>query len=163
MKPRKLKAITLVEQLVYLGIFGIFFIVVIEFAIDISSNNLAAKYRNMLERSNIYTYEHFEDSFYKADTIDPGNTTFNSDMGKIRLIRSIDGSYFDYKIQNSRLYFTSESGSNYLTNPNVIIDKLLFTPVYAPDNSLIGSKVEITFRNSKKSNITKNFETLFDL
>lgn len=161
LKTKKLKAITLVEQLLYLGLFGLIFVVIIEFSIDVTNNNIAARYRNHLERSNVFVYEHFEDSFFKASTIDINNSTFVNNNGKIRLLNS--AIYYEYRIQNGRLIFSNNGVENYITPPDIVLDKLYFTQVYAPDDSLIGSKVEIIFRNSKQNNITKNFETLFEL
>jgi type II secretory pathway component PulJ len=157
----KSKANTLVEVLLYLGLFGIIFSVAILFTISISQNNNNNDQRARVEKSMIFSNEHLYTSFNKATTLDLANSTFNVDNGKLRL--NYAGGYLDYQLTNGRLQISDSGAANYLTDVDVTVSQFLVQQVTDSFANIRGLRITITVSSVKISRISKQTTTFYIL
>jgi len=152
-QSKKLKGTTLIEIVIYLGLFGFIFTTIILFFYAISEFNRNNKYTIDVEKQSIFVVEHLEESFKKANTIDQLNSQFDSDNGSLTLIKS-DGSTIKYSISNNRVLSTTTT-TDYLTSADFTITKLRFEKVLN-GTTLIGVKFELTLNSVKVPRISKD-------
>lgn len=158
---KKAKAMTLVEILVYLVLFGVIFVAIMEFVISTRKNNDVASQRNELEKSVLFVVNHLDDSFSQANSVISGNTVYNSNNGKIRL--QLSGKFVEYSIVADKLN-VNDNGTNYLLlDPDHKIDKFYLEEILNNDNVLMGVRCSIQITSIKSSLITKDFRTSFML
>jgi hypothetical protein len=153
----KVKATTLIETLIYIGLFGIIFAAILQFTLMISEASQNAEYRNELDRAIILVTEHLSESFDTFDSIDINNSIFNQDFGKIQLVKGAN--LYTYSVLNNRLKFDRNGTANFLTNPNVIVQSFKLERILGSDSSVIGVRVHITLQSTKKANLIKTVQT----
>ena len=125
---KKLKALSLVETVIYLALFGIVFTGIIDFSINVSQNFQAAEGLTQTEKTKIFIFEHFQDSFNSSLTIDTVNSIFNNDSGKLRITNKTG--YLEYSILNNDLLFSVNGSANSsLTNSRVDVTRFFLEEV----------------------------------
>jgi hypothetical protein len=157
----KVRATTLIETLIYIGLFGIIFGAILQFTLMISESSQNAEYRNELDRATILVTEHLSESFDTFDSIDLNNSFFYQDNGKIKLIKGSNS--YSYSILNNRLRFDRNGVINYLINPNVNIQSFYLERITAADSTITGVRVKITLYSVKKPTLTKTVQTNYFL
>lgn len=152
---------TLIETIIYLALFGIIFAAIIDFSLSVAESNQYSQYKNEIEHSAIFLDEHFSASFEKIDQIDNDNTIYDITLGKLRIFNLTDS--LDYNVNNYRLKVNRNGIVNFLTNPNIIIDKFLVEKVLSPDSSISGVRITFNILSNKKSSISKQFQTYYSI
>lgn len=137
------KALTLIEVILYLALFGMFFIVVIRFTLSTSEYNRIATERILLDESSIFVSSHVIDSIEKSTSIDINNSIFSNDSGRLRLITP--SGYINYLIVSNRLSIDNNGTSSFLIAPRVGISKFFVEPIYKKDLITVNG-VRVTIR-----------------
>jgi len=154
------KGITLLESLIYLALFAVVFIGVIQFTFTISDSNESTEQIEKTEKASIFIMNHLNDSFNKAESVDAINSTFSDDNGVLRLTTA--GGYFEYKIISGQLNFV-DSGvtGDFITNPDFLMEKFNLEQVLDSKDVLVGVRVIIEFHKVLDSTVSKTIETSF--
>jgi len=157
----KSRAFTLVETLIYIGIFGVFFITAVEFSLTVQQNNLRASYYKLIGNNIIYLSNHLDDSFKNSIIVNPTLSIFSNPSGKIRLENGLN--YYEYSLLNDQINF-NKNGSNFL----LIYDDVKVTSFYVEqvlnNNSIIvGTRITINFESIKDSNVKSNMINMYYL
>jgi len=163
-KIKKYSAITLVETLVYIGVFGIIFVVIIQFLIMMSDNNRLTQQRLETSRSKLFLYEHLEKSFLDADTLSVQDTTFDNDSGVLTITDQSIAEELHYEIVNGSLIFARGSDSSIiLTSTNIIVTKFYLEDILDVDLNVIGVDVLLEFSYRNSPNISESIHHLYKL
>jgi len=155
----KLKAITMVESVIYLFLFGLIFITIIEFAITLRANNRTSLEKVNVEKVVIYLNEHISDSFKNTLSIDEANSLFASDSGWIRIIKN--GGYKEYSLINGNFIYSDNGNIISIIDPDFKIEKLRFDKILNSRNELQGIRMELKIVSIKKSTNFKEYHTSF--
>ncbi len=159
---KKKKGITLIETLLYLSLFGMFFVTILEYVFAITEFNRFADQRNEIQKNVIYLDQHLKDSFVVADSIDTGQTTFSNNSGKLRLTTT-GGAFYEYNIVNQRLQFNKNGTLFFLTKPEHIISRFNLEPVTNAEGTTVAVKVIIDLAYNKKTDLFESMESLYTL
>ncbi|MEI7578474.1 MAG: hypothetical protein WCJ58_00365 [bacterium] len=124
---KKLKAITLVETIIYLALFAIIFTAIIQFVLSIQESNLKVNTDNTLAKQKIFITEHLEDSFRNTSGIDTAQSAFDSDQGRIYLTTSTI--FKTYYLENNRLIFSANGQINPITPDTMNVTKFHLTKI----------------------------------
>jgi len=152
---KKLKAISIVEVLVYFALFGIIFLAIISFMISVVDNNSIAEQRIDLQKSSIFVMNHLNNSFDLTNSINTDNSIFNNNNGKIVL--NLTSGTVQYYVSNNVLHYV-ENGTDYiLTTVDYNITKFYLERVLNGKDELVGARFDIKFQSVKTSN---NYFTL---
>ena len=155
----RLKAFTLVETILYLGLFNVIFFAVITLTISLSQNNSASEYKNAIEKNTMFVTEHLTDTFSKGLTVDSANSTFATNLGKVR-VTSATG-YMQYTVSNGKLTVTNGTNTYELTDKFVNVTMFQVDPVIVLPNTIVGAKIKVTFVSQKYPNLNKTIESYY--
>lgn len=151
---KRLSGLTILEMLVYIGIFGILITSVMGFALTLQQSQNKASASTYVEQNAIFLFEHFESTIPKAITIDEAQSIFNSDAGKIHF--TLSGNIGEYTISNGAIYFNDGTSNTLITTQNVNVSKFRIEPRYYKDAKLTGIYLSITINE-------KQYETTFTI
>ena len=158
---KKLKGITIAETLIYLALFGIIFIAIVEFFITMRENNIVTLEKINLEKVTIYLTNHISDAFKNSLGIDENNSVFAVDAGKIRILKT--GKYVEYSLQDNNLVY-SDNGTNLtILDPNYKITRFYLEKILNDKNVLQGVRLEMTIVSVKNANDIKSSQTSYIL
>jgi len=158
---RKLKGITIVETLIYLALFGIIFIAIVEFFITMRDNNRITLEKINLEKVTIYLTNHMSDGFKNSLGIDGNNSNFSQDNGKVRILKN--GKYIEYSLQNDVLIY-SDNGTNLtILDSNYKVTRFYLEKILNDKNILQGVRLEMTIVSIKNATNIKTFQTSYIL
>lgn len=116
----KYKAISLIESLVYLAIFAIFFLSVIQFLMSMSDANLSAREKQQLETAAMFVNNHLTAQLEDAQTIVVGVDTFTL---------TIDSIDYVYSIVSDELVVTSQSVTEQITPSFATVSNVSLTAI----------------------------------
>ena len=169
-KNKNIKAFTLVEIIVYMALFAMVFILIIEFTISIKQINSSTNNSTRIDNSALFANQALESTLSTMETVVAGSSAFDSDNGVLNVILK-SGQVIEFKIEAGKLKITRGGVSNFITPDGVIVTRFRITPIYTADISLtnvIGVKMELAMyvqNNSeprKDRSITNSFYILGD-
>lgn len=153
----KLKGVTLLETLIYLSLFSIIIIMILNFMLATQESSQRTDRRGFVHQSSELIIQHLSDSFGKSLTISEENSTFNVPYGILQL-QATSGPR-KYELVNTKVLYNEES----ITAPNTVVTQFFLEPVYGNDNEIIGVRTDIVVRSTKDASISQNVKMLFTL
>ena len=144
---------TLVEVLVYLAIFGMFFTVIINFFFFLQDSNERSGETLKIDRAVIFLTQHFDDSFEKA-TSASGSTEYDNLMGKLYLIGSTN---VNYRLVSSKIQFNDGGIDKQLTRGDLQVTKFLLEQIRDNSDTVIGVEITVEIRSIADSSVSKEF------
>ena len=139
---KKVKAFTIIETVIYLGIFAFIFIAVVQFYFTVARGNQLAGERNEIQKAIIFLDQHMKSSFESSVDVDTLNSTFNNDNGVLSL--NTTSGYVEYSVSSNRILF-DENGtfSDYVTTDDFIITKFYLEEIEDSDSIVVGVKLTL--------------------
>ncbi|MCA9385412.1 hypothetical protein KC717_02065 [Candidatus Dojkabacteria bacterium] len=154
-QEKTLQGLTLFEALLYLALFSIIFVVVIEIMSTIDQSNNTAKYRAEIDRNIIFVAEHIKESFRTSESIN------STDTGMI-LLDLADAGYYQYTDSGSTLYFDNDGIETLpITTSKVAIGTFGVQDVENKDGDVVGVRVLFDISSARDPNIFKDTEMTF--
>lgn len=152
-RKSKVKAFTLVEVILYVGLFGFIFTTIISFFLVTDEFNKNDKYQIDVAKSALFVVEHLEETFNNAKSIDIANSTFDNNIGILTVVKD-DNSTVRYSVSNNRIIVLT-STSNFISPVDIVINKFRFEQVI--DNGVIkGVRFDLDISSAKRDRINKN-------
>lgn len=159
-KKKLKKGFTLIEAIVYLALFGIVFLTIVQFTFAMAAQNKDNEDQIIVEREVIFLNEHLNESFTNTQSINEGSTVFNNDTGSLFLTTS--SGLISYTIVDGSLIFNSGSVTEQLTSVGIRIDKFHLERVRsAKTGNLIGARIELALTATSKARISKTIQTSY--
>ena len=153
----RLKGITLIETMLYIGLFSIIILMVLNFMLSTQESTLRNNRRGDVYKTAEFVIQHIESSFNNALSISKDNSTFNNSIGLLEL-QFPEGSK-QYTLSNSTLYFDGVS----ITPPNISITQFSLIPIYNGIESPIAVKINIDLVSKDDPKITDTINLLSTL
>jgi type II secretory pathway pseudopilin PulG len=151
----RLKGVTLLETLVYLGLFGIIIIVMLSFMLSTQESTLRTQRKSSLLQSSELFIQHLNHSMKRSQGINEVESVFEDNQGKLVLLFETGNK--EYRIENSKLYYDSVL----LTAPNILVNHFFLEPIYNNSGVIIGIKTDILLISSSDSNLSEPINMLF--
>jgi len=152
----KLKGMTLLETIVYIGLFSIVLVMAVSFMLTTQESNLKSQRRNTIHKSSEFVIQHLDDRFENVLGI-TNTSVFNTDNGILDL--QFDSGTKQYTLVNSTLYFDGVP----ITPSTVLVSKFYLEPVYQGNVDVVGVRVNIVFVSRSDSDITQEINMLFSI
>jgi hypothetical protein len=152
-KVLNIKGMTLIEVVLYLAIFAMFFIVMINFFFFVQDSNQLSGETLKIDRSTILITQHFEDSFKQSDSVGI-NTIPNIDNGTLELLGDVD---VTYSILDSRLQFDNSESTKPITRSDIQVTKFLLEEILDNSDTVIGVKITVGIRSASDTTINSEF------
>ncbi len=153
----RLKGVTLVETLLYIGLFSVMMLVLLNFMLSTQEVMSRTNIRGELDNSLQFVARHINDSFEKAQSLDQENTTFDTDDGEIQL--TFQEGDKTYTLSNNNLLFDGTP----IHSSKYSVSKFNIEPVYKGESILIGVRVNITMHSKKEPSFTQDLNLLISL
>lgn len=150
---KKLRGMTLIEVVLYLAIFALFFIVMINFFFFVQDSNQLSGETLKIDRSVILLTQHFEDSFKRTNSVGSG-TVPNVDHGTLELIGDVNVEYYWL---DSRIYFDNSGSINPITRNDVKVTKFLLEEILDNSDTVIGVEITVEITSGSDNTITSEF------
>lgn len=153
----RLKGITLIESLVYIGLFSIIIIMILNFMLSAQESTLKNIRKSNLHHSSTLVVQHFENSFDTVLSINDSSSVFDDDNGKLELLFEIGAK--QYTLVNSRLYFDTVA----ITPPSISVTKFHLTPVYQGKTEIQGIILSVDLVSNKDNSLSERINMLFTI
>lgn len=151
----RLKGVTLIETMLYIGIFSIIIVIIINFMLSTQEATRTNDIESSLQRSSSFISQHLNSSFKKVKSIDEVNSIFNNDQGRLSIVFSTGNK--EYSLTNSKLMFDAEQ----ITPNNLLIRVFNITPIYKEPDSIIGINISITIESKIDSSLSHTSNLLY--
>lgn len=161
------KGITLIEVVIYLAVFSIFFIGMINFFYSLSENNRISGENLKVDRATIFTSQHLEDIFKKGSSIDEGESIFDSDSGKLTV--ELKGGEYAYYPTDEVVYNVVDgvllANGTPITRSDLDVSKFLLEKIKDNSDNLIGVRITIKVSSKLRDKVSQEFSNnyLLDL
>lgn len=152
-KDKKVKAFTLTEVVLYLGLFGFIFTSIISYFFVTDEFNKRDIRQVEISKNAVFIVEHLDETFTRAKSIDVANSIFDNNVGTLSIIRS-DNSTIRYSLSNNRIIALTTS-SNFISGKDMIISVFRFERIV--DNGItVGVRFILNISSSKTASATRN-------
>lgn len=155
------KGFTLVETLVYIAIFTVFFATIIQFSLSIEESNRIANLRKLLSNNSIYLVNHINDTFSKSQVIEESLSIFDSNSSKIYLRNGV--TTFEYIKSQNQIVFKRSGVSSELNYDGVRLDRFVANKITDNSNDILGIRISATLVAGESNIISFSFDNLFYL
>lgn len=133
----RLKGITLVETMLYIGLFSVIILLVLNFMLTTQESTLANNKRNQIYKVSEFIVQHINYSFNHAISIEKEPLQSN-----ILQLQFTDGNK-QYYVSDSTLYYDSIP----LTPPDILVSQLTLEPLYDKDSNPIAVRINIDIQS----------------
>jgi len=147
-----LKAVTLIEIILYLALFGVIFTSILSFASNVDDVNQFTKSNYNFDKQIVFFDQHLKNSFNQTMGIDASGSVFNSDNGMIILNTST--STITYRLENSRIIVSAAAANDFISQVDVDINKFYIEPItMGSEETIKGVRIllEMSKDNAKRS------------
>jgi len=158
MQKKSFKAMSLIEVVVYLALFGVIFLLIIQFVIDTNKNNNFARHRNIIEKTSLFILRQLDLNVKPGIVLNEIESVFDSNQGK--LVFSKDSVVYQYYIQNDRLFFNEGTNNSEMLDPNMKINAFLIEKVINNDQT-VGLRITLELESISLDTVNKNVTTMY--
>ncbi len=153
----RLKGITLIESLVYIGLFAIIIIMILNFMLSAQESTLKNIRKSNLHHSSTLVVQHFEDSFNSVQRVNDINSVFEDDNGRLELISETGAK--QYSLINSRIYYDGVA----ITPTSISVTKFHLEPVYQGKEDILGVILKVDLISNKDNSLSERINMLFTI
>lgn len=153
----RLKGVTLIEMMLYIGLFSVIIILVMNFMLSTQEAIRRTNIRGQVYKSSEFVIQHLEGSFEHAASIDANNSLFDSGDGVLS-ISFADGTK-QYTLVDSVLYFAGVP----ITPHTISVLSFTVTPVSTTSGEIFGVKVVIKLVSTNDSEVDNDINILLTL
>jgi hypothetical protein len=157
----KLKAITLTETVVYIAIFSIFMLTLMQFFISIQINQDKVYKELELEMNRIFVTNHFEEKIKNKFILDQQNSLIDEEIAEIVFLS--ENKTLSYKIITGNLILDNTNEIISITNNKAVVETFQVEPIINRTDNLSAIKISIKFVHRDNANISYDFNTLVNL
>lgn len=161
---KNFEAITLVEVLLYLALFGIFFVTMINYFFFLEDTNQLSSESLKIDRNVILISQHLEESFKNSTDIvvsatPPDIYTIWDDEGSIDTLVLNINSNVAYTISSSRLKF----GDTEISRRDLIVRKFDLEEIKNSSDTVVGARITIELVSKQDGAISRQFTNSYFL
>lgn len=149
----KLKGFTLIETVLYIGLFSIILLMVVSFMLMTQQSAERTKKRGSLHQTSQFIIQHINYTFEKSISIDDVGSTFEIDQGKLRII--VDTLPKVYELLDQELFYDGIA----ISPPDILVEKFYLTPIYE-DLDIIAVQIEVSLIDKKDTQLTEEINLL---
>lgn len=145
----KLQGITLVETLLYIGIFTLIMFTIMNFVLSTQESNRRNDIKTEIHKTSEFLSLHLSDSFEKTLSVNKDTSIFNSNQGQLDI--NFSSGINQYKVSNNKILFNNIP----LTTPNITVTQFLLEPVYKGTDNIIGVEITIGIQSTKNPSFSE--------
>ncbi|MCA9386985.1 hypothetical protein KC669_03035 [Candidatus Dojkabacteria bacterium] len=152
------KGMTLIETSLYLALFGMAFLMIVQFGLSMREYQKLALVRTEIQKSLVILNQEFLNSVSMSDSID-NISEFNTESGDLILNESSGN--VTYRVENFRLVKQDSTSQIYLTPADMVISQFIFTDIRSDDGDILGIQINITLSYAKNNNVSESLSSTY--
>lgn len=154
------QGVTLVEVIMYIAFFALFFIVLIQFYFFLNNQTTQAQVSLILDRNQIFLDQHLSESFESSQNIDLTNTNATLPNPIIELLNQ-DGTTQIYNFSDNNLTYTNNSDeTSDMLARSIAINMNSIEYIQSPQGEVIGISLNFDLiYNDTSRNLSQNYFT----
>lgn len=149
----KLKGLTLIETILYIGLFSIILLMVVSFMLMTQQSTQRTESNASLHKTSQFIIQHINYTFEHATAIEEAGSVFEIDQGELTII--VDTLSRLYQLQNQQLLYDGIP----ISSPNISVEKFYLTPIYK-ESDIIAVRIDITLRDQDDTTLTDTINLL---
>ncbi|MDX9739399.1 MAG: hypothetical protein RBT33_03535 [Candidatus Dojkabacteria bacterium] len=153
----KLKGVTLLETVIYIGLFSLITIMILNFMLTAQESTTRTMRKSLIHQSKEFLLGHIDSTLNSSTYIDKDSSIFNDENGVLQI--NISGEDKQYTISDSVIYYDSIA----ITPSSLSVDGFFLEPIYDGDGEAIGVLITTTLRSNGDSSISEDINFLFTL
>lgn len=153
----RLKGVTLIETILYIGLFSVIIIIVLNFMLSTQEATQRTDIRSSLNRTSGFVSQHINYSFNKAISIDQNTSIFDNSQGLLAL-EFTEGNK-QYTLSDSRIHFDGVP----ITPSSTSVTSFTLHPIYKGTDTIVGVKIDMDILSKKNPSITDTINLLLTL
>lgn len=153
----RLYGMTLVETLIYIGLFAIIIVMVVNFMITTLQSSTRISRNGLLDQNMSFLANHMEDTFDRALEINSTGSIFENNNSVLNI--QLPSGPQSYLLNEGTLFYNGAR----LTPPSVRISRFFVSPVYDGAMNILAVRVQIQSENSSDSSIHDELNILLTL
>jgi hypothetical protein len=154
----KFRAITLMELLIYLALFGVIFVSVLQFTLQVEENNRRSLNHNLLQKYSIYLNQHMAQAVDDTDSVDIAGSTFANSQGVLDL-NPFAGGAITYRLTTGQLSINRGSGAVNITPSYLTIDNFTVERIRDSAGGDVGVKITVHMYSNFDSDVDNTLQT----
>lgn len=154
------KGVTLMEVLIYLAIFGVLFLTIVQFTLFVQENNSLAQQRNQIEKNVLFIDQNLQDTFYEAN-INEAQSLFEDDDGYILMQK--DSEQIRIFLDQGDLKKQTPNGTFDLNYSSLQVTRLYLEKITNTEDEIVGIKINLEIQSTDDDRNTSQLETLYKL
>ena len=151
---------TLIETTVYLALFGVAFLLIVEFGLRMSEYQRLSLNRTEIQKAVIVINQEFLSSIDTANSID---ATSEFDTNKGNLILNTDSGNVTFGVSNNKLIKTDSTEQINLTSDDQIVSNFIFSEILSDEGEIAGVSIDLTIQYAKNTNVSESLSTIYAL
>lgn len=151
------KAITLVEILIYLALFGVVFTIIVQFYIGVTQTNKYAEDEIDISNDILFIQSHLASSEFEAVSINETESIMGDDIGSVRF--TFDSGYVDYYLQNGNLLVDRDGNVTQLSNNTLTVNQFRIDPIRI-EGSIVSAIISLQLESNVNSIIKSSSYTV---
>ena len=149
----KLKGITLLETIIYIGLFSVIILLVFNFMLATQEASIRTDRLSQLQQSSLFITQHISHTMQSAQLIDIDNSVFLDEEGKLTI--EINGTPIAYELIGTTLLYDSTDIS-----PNgITVESFYLEPIYK-DTQIIAVSIQINIYSNRDPRLTEEINFL---
>lgn len=153
------KGITLIELVIYLSLFTLVVMVIVQFFAMVVDKNVHAERMLEQSRNELYISQTINQLSEKLNSINFNNSIAGNDNGKI--VFQSGGDNVEIFLQNNVLYLRESNVDYRLSVPQVIVEKFLLETLRNQANEIIGYNITLNLRHNLLNNSVESYQYVF--
>ena len=149
----KLKGFTLIETVLYIGLFSIILLMVVSFMVMTQDSTDKTKDSASLHKTSQLIIQHINYTFEHTTGIDEDGSIFEAEQGKLTVM--VDTLPKTYELLNQQLYYDSIA----ISPPDITVERFYLTPIYK-ESDIIAVRIEILLKDKQDTQLTEEINLL---
>jgi type II secretory pathway pseudopilin PulG len=152
----KLKGFTLIETVLYIGLFSIILLMVVSFMLLTQQSTENTTKTASLYKTSEFLIQHINDTFENTTVIIESESNFEIDQGKLTL--TVSTLPKSYTLENTQIHYDGIP----ISPPEISINKFYLEPIYK-ETEIIAVRIELSLQDEKDTTLTKEINLLSTL
>ena len=156
---KRYSGILLIESVVYLGLFALLFLALIQFYFTIGSSNQRSTANLLLQRTRIFLAEHTEETIRDSLSFDILSSKLDDDSGILRFETTTG--YKEYYLENGVLKITDGVDIFPLTPPNTLVTRFRGEVAEDSGSNMYYLEIYIDLQNQDLTTVTQDLNFFY--
>ncbi len=149
----RLKGVTLIETMIYIALFSIILLIIINFMFSAQESTMRNNRRAELQKTIEFLTQHVTDTFDRTNSVNTENCVFLDNQGVLNITTDMVN---EYKLEDGRILFNNIP----ITPKGILVGSFRLEPVNDSFDKTIGVRFSIQLSSREDSPVAQEINLL---